>query len=34
VARRRRCLEEEPPLYGLDSDHSAACHYAEAVKVV
>src|SRR5919199_1172799 len=32
--RRRRCLEEEPPLYGLDSDHSAACHYAEAVKVV
>src|SRR4051795_12251368 len=32
--RRRRCLEEEPPLYGLEADHSAACHYAEAVKVV
>jgi peptide/nickel transport system ATP-binding protein len=32
--RRRRCLEEEPPLYGLDADHAAACHYAEAVKVV
>jgi peptide/nickel transport system ATP-binding protein len=32
--RRRRCLEEEPPLYGLADDHSAACHYAEAVKVV
>jgi peptide/nickel transport system ATP-binding protein len=32
--RRRRCLEEEPPLYGLEDDHSAACHYAEALKVV
>jgi len=33
--RRRRCLEEEPPLYGLNgADHSAACHYAEVVKVV
>ncbi len=32
--RRRRCLEEEPPLYGMEHDHSAACHYAEAVKVV
>ena len=32
--RRRRCLEEEPPLYGMEDDHSAACHYAEAVKVV
>jgi peptide/nickel transport system ATP-binding protein len=33
--RRRRCLEEEPPLHGLDDhDHSAACHYAEALKVV
>jgi peptide/nickel transport system ATP-binding protein len=32
--RRRRCLEEEPPLYGLEEDHSAACHYAEAVQVV
>jgi peptide/nickel transport system ATP-binding protein len=32
--RRRRCLEEEPPLYGLEEDHSAACHYAEALKVV
>src|SRR3954462_9095781 len=32
--RRRRCLEEEPPLYGVEDDHSAACHYAEAVKVV
>jgi peptide/nickel transport system ATP-binding protein len=32
--RRRRCLEEEPPLYGLENDHSAACHYAEALKVV
>jgi peptide/nickel transport system ATP-binding protein len=32
--RRRRCLEEEPPLYGMENDHSAACHYAEALKVV
>ena len=32
--RRRRCLEEEPPLYGLEEDHSAACHYAEALQVV
>jgi peptide/nickel transport system ATP-binding protein len=32
--RRRRCLEEEPPLYGVQDDHSAACHYAEALKVV
>jgi peptide/nickel transport system ATP-binding protein len=32
--RRRRCLEEEPPLYGVEDDHSAACHYAEALKVV
>ena len=33
--RRRRCLEEEPPLYGLNgADHAAACHYAEVVKVV
>jgi peptide/nickel transport system ATP-binding protein len=33
--RRKRCLEEEPPLYGLNgADHSAACHYAEAVTVV
>src|SRR3954469_15837694 len=32
--RRRRCLEEEPPLYGVQADHSAACHYAEALKVV
>jgi glutathione transport system ATP-binding protein len=32
--RRRRCLEEEPPLYGMQDDHSAACHYAEALKVV
>jgi peptide/nickel transport system ATP-binding protein len=32
--RRRRCLEEEPPLYGMQNDHSAACHYAEALKVV
>jgi oligopeptide/dipeptide ABC transporter ATP-binding protein len=32
--RRMRCLEEEPPLYGVEDDHSAACHYAEALKVV
>jgi peptide/nickel transport system ATP-binding protein len=32
--RRTRCLEEEPPLYGVEDDHSAACHYAEALKVV
>ena len=33
--RRRRCLEEEPPLHGMDDDdHAAACHYAEALKVV
>jgi peptide/nickel transport system ATP-binding protein len=32
--RRRRCLEEEPPLYDMEEDHSAACHYAEALKVV
>jgi peptide/nickel transport system ATP-binding protein len=32
--RRRRCLEEEPPLYGMQDDHAAACHYAEALKVV
>ncbi len=32
--RRARCLEEEPPLYGVEDDHSAACHYAEALKVV
>jgi len=32
--RRRRCLEEEPPLYGLEEDNSAACHYAEALQVV
>jgi glutathione transport system ATP-binding protein len=33
--RKRRCLEEEPPLHGADDhDHSAACHYAEALKVV
>ena len=32
--RRKRCLEEEPPLYGLEEDHSAACHYAEALQVV
>jgi len=32
--RRRRCLEEEPPLYGLEEDHAAACHYAEALQVV
>jgi peptide/nickel transport system ATP-binding protein len=32
--RRRRCLEDEPPLYGVADDHSAACHYAEALKVV
>jgi peptide/nickel transport system ATP-binding protein len=32
--RRKRCLDEEPPLYGLEEDHSAACHYAEALNVV
>jgi peptide/nickel transport system ATP-binding protein len=32
--RRRRCLEEDPPLYDMEEDHSAACHYAEALKVV
>ncbi len=32
--RRARCLEEEPPLYGVEDDHTAACHYAEALKVV
>ena len=33
--RRRRCLEEEPPLHGRRSeDHAAACHYAEALQVV
>jgi peptide/nickel transport system ATP-binding protein len=32
--RRKRCLEEEPPLYGVEDDHTAACHYAEALKVV
>jgi peptide/nickel transport system ATP-binding protein len=32
--RRTPCLEEEPPLYGVEDDHTAACHYAEALKVV
>ncbi len=32
--RRARCLEEEPPLYGVEDDHTAACHYAEALNVV
>jgi peptide/nickel transport system ATP-binding protein len=32
--RRRRSIEEDPPLYGTEDDHAAACHYAEALKVV
>src|SRR3954466_16367907 len=32
--RQQKCIEEEPPLYGVDDDHTAACHYAEALKVV
>jgi peptide/nickel transport system ATP-binding protein len=33
-SRRRRCLEEDPSLYDMEEDHAAACHYAEALKVV
>jgi peptide/nickel transport system ATP-binding protein len=32
--RRRRCIDEDPPLYDTEEDHAAACHYAEALKVV
>jgi peptide/nickel transport system ATP-binding protein len=32
--RRQRCEDERPPLYPQGDDHSAACHYAEALAVV
>jgi peptide/nickel transport system ATP-binding protein len=32
--RRERCENERPPLYPQGEDHSAACHYAEALTVV
>jgi peptide/nickel transport system ATP-binding protein len=34
-AQRQRCIDDDPPLYGLDEeDHRAACHYAERLQVV
>ena len=32
--RRARCENDDPPLYPQAGDHSAACHYAEALTVV
>jgi peptide/nickel transport system ATP-binding protein len=31
--RRRRCVDEDPPLYPMGPDHRAACHYAERLDV-
>jgi peptide/nickel transport system ATP-binding protein len=36
-AERSQCIEEEPPLYqqnNSDTDHLAACHYAESYAVL
>jgi peptide/nickel transport system ATP-binding protein len=33
-ARRQRCETEDPGLYPQGDDHSAACHFAEALTVV
>ncbi|GAA1040061.1 ABC transporter ATP-binding protein [Virgisporangium ochraceum] len=34
-ARRQKCIDEDPPSLPIgDSDHTAACHYAEAARVL
>jgi len=32
--RRKACLDIDPSLFEVADDHSAACHYAEKVRVV
>ncbi|CAN5370932.1 dipeptide ABC transporter ATP-binding protein [soil metagenome] len=33
-SQQRKCIDEEPPLIDMGTGHPAACHYAEAQKVI
>jgi hypothetical protein len=34
MEQQAKCINEEPELSQLETDHSAACHYAEKLDVV